>query len=54
MFELSIIKHGKYRNEFFTYEYSSIYNLIKDLTKWLNEGKIKENQIYNIRRIYED
>lgn len=54
MFELSIIKIGKYRNEFFMYEYSSIFNLIEDLNNWLKTGKIKEKEIYNIRRIIDE
>jgi len=40
----------KYKNEILIYEYSTIQNLIKELSKWLENGKIKEEEIYNIRR----
>lgn len=50
MFELVILKKGKYRNEVVLYEFSSIYNLMKELNRWLEERKVKEEEIYNIRR----
>lgn len=53
MFELIILKKGKYRNEVLTYEYSSIYNLMKELNKWLENGTVKENEIFNIRYVNE-
>jgi len=52
MFELTILKKGKYRNEVMIYEYSNIHNLIEELEKWLKENKIKEEDIYNIKRCY--
>lgn len=50
MFELTILKKGKYKNEILIYEYSTLQNLIKELSKWLENRKIKEEEIYNIRR----
>ena len=50
MFESTILKKGKYKNEILIDEYSTIQNLIKELSKWLENGKIKEEEIYNIRR----
>ena len=54
MFELAILKKRKYKNEVLIYEYSSIYNLMKELDRWLKENKIKEEDIYNIRRINDE
>lgn len=51
MFELIILKKGKYKNEALTYEYSSIYNLMKELNKWLDDKTIKEEEIYSIKRV---
>lgn len=53
MFELIILKKGKYKSVTITYEYSTIYNLMKDLNKWLENGTVKENEILNIRYVNE-
>lgn len=49
MFELIILKRGKYHNESLHYEYSNFENMISEIKKWLSTGAIKENDIYNIR-----
>lgn len=50
MFELVILKKGKYKNDTLIYEYSSIYSLMKELNKWLEEKSVKEEEIYSINR----
>ena len=49
MFELVLLKRGRYVNDVQVYQYSSIYNLMKEVNKWLEEKSVLEEEIYSIR-----
>ena len=53
MFELCIIFYKYPRNDARYYVYSTFESMKKELEKWLNDGTIKEENIYNIRYIKE-
>lgn len=51
MFELIITKKGKYKNDCLVYQYKNFNNLVNEVKKWLENGTIKESDIFNIRHI---